>query len=88
VISGFLDISNEVGPVKSVFISCAHTPTVVQSRYFLRRALRHNSRVLVPVQPTSSVRVTFIVSVLPTKISPITCDHDDFFELPTIEGGG
>src|SRR5580704_18675988 len=44
--------------------------------------MRHNCRILVPVQPTSSVRVTSSSRCCPPNISPITCDHDDVFELP------
>jgi hypothetical protein len=32
--------------------------------------------------------VLLINSVLPTKHSPITHDHDDLFELPASRGGG
>ena len=66
----------------SFFDPFAHTPPVVQSRCFLCRALRLNSRVVFPVQPTGSVRVTSSSRCYPPDISPITGDHDDFFELP------
>ena len=69
--TGFITISNEVGPVKSglvLFLFLSHThlhrrgPTL-----FSGQLLRRNSRVVVPVQPTSSVSIHFIDSVLPTS---------------------
>src|ERR1700745_1054801 len=50
--------------------------------------MRRNSRVVLPVQPTGSVRVTSSSRCCPPDISPITCDHDDVFELPANGGGG
>ena len=90
--SEFFNISNEVGLVKSVssfFIPFAHTPTVAQPRCLLGRALRRNSRVVFFL---SNLRARFVslhqLRCCPPDISPITCDHDDVFELPAIEEAG
>src|SRR5580700_8839288 len=48
--------------------------------------MRHNSRILVPVQPTSPVRVTSSSRCCPPNISPITCDHDDVIQTPRNRG--
>jgi hypothetical protein len=80
ICSEFFNISNEGGPVKSVlllFLFLAHTPTSAQSRCFLWRVMRRNSRVVLSVQPTGSVRVTSSTRCGPPNISPITLDHDD-----------
>src|SRR5271170_5528333 len=83
-----ITISNEVGSVKSglvLFLFLSHTrlhrrgPTL-----FSGQLLRHNSRVVVRVQPTSSVRVTSSIRCCPPAISPITYDHDDVFKLPDL----
>jgi len=69
--------------VFSSFFNSFHTDSyIVQSRCFLRRAMRRNSRIVLPVQPTSSVRVTSSTRCCPPDISPIIPDHDDVFELP------
>ena len=65
----------------SFFIPFAHTPTVVQSRFFSGRCAAILG-LFFPVQPTGSVRVTSSSRCCPPDISPITCDHDDVFELP------
>ena len=65
----------------SFFIPFAHTPTVAQSRFFSGRCAAILG-LFFPVQPTGSVRVTSSTRCCPPDISPITCDHDDFFELP------
>ena len=84
--SGIITISNEVGPVKSglvLFLSLSHTHLHRRGlTLFSGQLLRRISRVVVRVQPTSSVRVTSSTRCCPPAISPITCDHDDVFKLP------
>src|ERR1700739_32496 len=48
--------------------------------------MHHNSRILVPVQLTSSVRVTSSSPSCLPNISPIMSDHDDLFKLPRNRG--
>ena len=72
----------------SFFIPFGHTPTVVQPRCFRLSAAPQFSVCFFPVQPTGSVRVTSSTRCCPPDISPITCDHDDVFELPAIGEAG
>jgi hypothetical protein len=89
--SGFIDISNKVGLVKSVlfcFISFAHTPLQLCSLvvFLTGDAPQFASSCPGPTQELG--RVTSSTRCCPPDISPITYDHDDLFELPAIGEAG
>ena len=82
-----LDISNEVGHVKSVcsfFIPFAQTPALRSPAVSFGGRCAAILGLFFLSNLRDSVRVTSSTRCCPPDISPITCDHDDFFELPAM----